>query len=335
MTLYWADETFDSSLFAGSSCAFGVFDGLHMGHRFLLDRAIETKRADVCELETMRSKDRGEKAARSSARGSETTRQERRSIALTFDIDPDEVFHPDRLKKLMRNADRLQALERSGVDDVVVLPFTEGLYTKSPEEFLATTFPMGAPAHLHVGEDFRFGARAAGTVETLEEWAAEAGCEVHAHNLVNADGEPVTATRIRLLLLDCKIAEANRLLGHPYALREKVHRGRGDGADFGFATANLQVKPHDRVLGEGVYAAYATAAGMRYKAAVSVGVSPTFEANSTANMEVHILDFEGDLHGCDIVVEFVEFLRPMMKFDSTDELIAAVMGNIAWVRDNL
>ena len=305
MTLYIADESFDPNAFAGSSCAFGVFDGLHIGHRFLIERAIEAR-----ELAG-------------------------RSIAITFDIDPDEVFHPNRLKKLMRNVDRIEALAASGIDDVVVLPFVQPLYSKSPEEFLASMFSAGVPSCLHVGEDFRFGARAAGTVEDLQAWGGRVGCRIHAHHLVSDDGRPITATRIRMLLLDCKISEANRLLGHPYSLRETVRRGRGEGADLGFATANLQVKPHDCVLGEGVYAAYATIGDNRFKAAVSVGVSPTFESESTANMEVHVLDFEGDLHGCDIVVEFVEFLRPMIKFNSTEELIATVSANIQWVRDNL
>ena len=305
MALFIVDDAFDRSLLAGASCAFGVFDGLHTGHRFLIDQAIATKQPGG------------------------------RALVMTFDIDPDEVFHPDRLKKLMRNADRLAALDASGADDVVVIPFDERFYTKSPEEFLNTAFPAGVPAHLHVGEDFRFGARAAGTVETLREWGSRVGCEIHAHELVSADGQPITATRIRMLLLECNLDEANRLLGHPYALRETVHRGRGDGADFGFATANLQVKPHDRVLGEGVYAAYATIGDTRYKAAASVGVSPTFEATSTANMEVHVLDFEGDLVDKDITVEFIKYLRPMIKFDTTEELIATVMANIQWVRDNL
>lgn len=305
MTLYIVDNAFDQEFFAGSSCAFGVFDGLHAGHQYLIDQAIDTKAPGA------------------------------RSIAITFDIDPDEVFHPNRLKKLMRNADRLAALEASGVDDVAVLLFTEELFSKQPREFLDSTFSKGAPAHLHVGEDFRFGARAAGTVETLQEWGRDAGCQIHPHHLVSADGAPITATRIRLLLLDCKLDEATQLLGHPYTLRETVHPGRGEGADFGFATANLQVKPHDRVLGEGVYAAYATVDGIRHKAAVSVGVSPTFEATSTADVEVHILDFKGDLVGRDVTIEFVKFLRPMIKFDSTEELISTVMGNIQWVRDNL
>lgn len=305
MAVYIADETFDSGVFAGASCALGVFDGLHVGHRFLIGQASETKPADA------------------------------RSIVITFDIDPDEVFHPERLKKLMRNADRIDALALSGVDDVVVLPFTPELFSRTPHEFLATAFSAGAPAHLHVGEGFRFGAKAAGTVADLREWGARVGCEIHAHRLVSADGAPITATRIRTLLLDCQLDEANRLLGHPYALRESVQRGRGEGTGFGFATANLQVKPHDRVLGEGVYGAYATVDGMRLKAAASVGVSPTFEAASTANMEVHVLDFEGDLVGRPITVEFVKYLRPMRKFDSTEELIATVTADIQWVRDNL
>lgn len=305
MALYIADSSFDKGMFAGASCAFGVFDGLHAGHRYLLDCAIGTKSAGC------------------------------RAVAITFDIDPDEVFHPDRLKKLSSNDERIEALGESGVDDVVVLPFVPELYTLCPEDFLAAMFFGGAPAHMHVGEDFRFGAKAAGDVSTLKEWGGRVGCRIHAHQLVSADGKPITSTRIRLLLLDCDIAEANRLLGHPYRLRETVHRGRGDGAGFGFATANLQVPPFDRVLGEGVYAAYAVVDGVRYKAAVSVGVSPTFEATSTANVEVHILDYEGDLVERPVTVEFVEHLRAMRKFSSTEELIATISADIQRVRDNL
>ena len=306
MALYRADDTFDWSLFNGSSCAFGVFDGLHTGHQYLIGCAVQTN--DVPDAH---------------------------SIVITFDIDPDEVFHPNRLKKLSRNADRIDALVHAGADDVVVLPFTPAFFGQPPEDFLANTFPQGAPAHLHIGEDFKFGAKAAGNVQTLRAWGERVGCQIHAHHLVSADGVPITATRIRKLLLDCKIKEANRLLGRPYSIRETVHKGRGDGTDFGFATANLQIIEHDRVLGEGVYAAYATIDGTRFKAAVSVGVSPTFEETSTANMEVHILDFSGDLVNKPITVEFIEFLRPMIKFDSTEELIATVMGNIQWVRENL
>lgn len=300
------DDSFDRSLLAGSSCAFGVFDGVHRGHRFLLNAACET------------------------ARESGGT-----SIALTFDIDPDERFHADRLKKLLSNADRIEMLSRTGVDAVVILPFTPEFSAESPEEFLDKTFGGCTPAYLHVGSDFRFGKRAAGNVEVMKRWAEAAGTVVCAHDLVSADGAPVTATRIRALLGEGKVREAADLLTYPYTLHDRVRAGRGEGADMGFRTANLVVEPMRRTLAEGVYGGYAIVEGKKYRAAVSVGVSPTFKDETDAYSEVHILDFDDDIYDQDIYVQFVEWLRPMIQFDSVDELISTVMGNIQWVRDNL
>lgn len=304
--IYKLDEALGAGVLTNASCTFGVFDGFHVGHQYLVQQAIATNDAP-----------------------------DARSVAITFDIDPDEVFHPDRLRKLVRNADRISMLAESGIDAVVVIPFTPAFYSLSPDAFLESTFAHNVPAHLHVGEDFRFGARAAGTVADLERWGRACGCRTHAHHLVSADGQPITATRIRRLLQECQIAEANRLLGHPFFMHEVVHAGRGEGSDMGFRTANLIVAEHDMTLGEGVYAAYATVGAYTSKAAVSVGISPTFEDRTVANVEVHILDFEGDLVGKAIKVEFVEFLRPMIKFEDVDELIATVKANIEWVRTNL
>lgn len=300
------DETFDHAFFSGSSCAFGVFDGVHCGHRYLLSCAQETAQENGGA-----------------------------SIALTFDIDPDEVFHPERLKKLMTNEERMRMLAESGVDAVVVLPFTQRFSASSPEEFLANTFNGHAPAYLHVGFDFRFGAKAVGTVRELSSWSDGVGTEVCAHDLASADGAPITATRIRLLLADNDIVEANKLLGRPYYVVGTVEPGRGEGKEFGFRTANLKVPSQLQALGAGVYAAYAQVGDRRYKTAVSVGVSPVFAERTDATCEAHLLDFEGDLYGRPIKLEFLHFLRPMIKFESIDELIATVNGNIAWVRDNL
>ena len=304
--IYRVDESFNHGFFSGTSCAFGVFDGVHRGHRFLIDCARET-----------------------AAEGGGA------SVALTFDIDPDEVFHPARLKKLMTNEERLAMLAQSGVDAVCVLPFTPEFAASSPEEFLVRTFDGTVPAFLHVGFDFKFGARAAGTVSDLDSWGAEGGTQVRAHGLKSEEGAPITATRIRLLLADGDVEEANRLLGRPYFMTGTVEPGRGEGADLGFRTANLKVADQLRPLGDGVYAAYAVVDGARYKAAVNVGVAATFADRATATCEVHLLDFEGDLYGKPVKVEFLHWLRPMKKFDHVDELIATVMGNIAWVRENL
>lgn len=183
MTRSIADKQFDPAIFEGASCAFGVFDGLHKGHRFLIDQAIATA-------------DQG------------------KSLVLTFDIDPDEVFHPQRLHKLMTNEERLCALEESGVQSVVVLPFIPSLYTLAAPDFLASTFGGHAPAHLHVGDDFRFGAKAAGTVDDLIAWGDVVGTTIHSHELVSTDGIPITATRIRELLESGNQSEARKLLGH-------------------------------------------------------------------------------------------------------------------------
>lgn len=304
--LYKVDESFDHSLFKHSSCAFGVFDGVHLGHQYLLSCAKKTAQYN------------GGK-----------------SIALTFDIDPDEIFHPDRLRKLMSNERRLEALLNSGVDAVVALPFTKSFSSLSPEEFLRETFNGYAPSNLHVGLDFHFGAKAAGSVADLAEWGAAVGTHIDAHNLQSADGAPITATRIRLLLMEHDLDEAQRLLGRRFSMVERVRPGRGEGADMGFSTANLFIEPNRRVLAEGVYSAYATVEGKRYRAAVSMGVSPVFADKTDATCEVHILDFDQNIYGEYIEVEFVEYLRPMIKFDSTEELIKTVMGNIDYCRNNL
>lgn len=177
--------------------------------------------------------------------------------------------------------------------------------------------------------------RAAGDVDDLNTWSQRTGTAIHAHHLVSADGRPITATRIRLLLHDGEIVEANRLLGYPYTMHETVLEGRGDGREFGFRTANLQQSELQRVLAEGVYAGYALVDGARYRAAIAVGVSPVFQAESTATCEVHILDFDGNLYGQDIRVEVYHWLRPMIDFPTTEELIATVKDNIAWVRKNM
>lgn len=304
--IFKTDEAYDSAFLAGASVAFGVFDGVHEGHRFIIGEAVNTAR--------------GENA---------------RSAVITFDIDPDELFAPDRLKKLMTNEARIAKLAELDVDAVVVLPFSREFAAQAPEDFLEVCFGGGVPSHIHIGSDFHFGRRAAGNVESLRAWGAERGMAVHGHELLAEGGRPVSATRVRGLLAEGKVAEANELLGRPYALSGTVRPGRGEGADFGFATANLEVEPIMLAIGEGVYAAYAVVDGERYKAAVNVGVPATFADASTANIEVHILDFARDIYGRPIAVEFVEWLRPMRAFDSTDELIATVMGNIAWVRENL
>ncbi|MBR3258576.1 MAG: riboflavin biosynthesis protein RibF [Eggerthellaceae bacterium] len=288
--------------FAGTSCVFGVFDGFHVGHQLMVAEALATK-------------PEGERA-----------------IAITFDIDPDEVFAPNRLKKILTNEDRLAALAASGVDAVAVLPFSREFAALSPEAFLEAVFGEGAPAFVHVGVDFAFGRFGSGHVDDMRAWGEPRGMTVVGHELFRMDDGPITATRIRGLLAEGRVGEANRLLGRPYALSGNVVHGRGSGAVFGIPTANLDVRQTHICVGDGVYGCRAEVDGAPYNAAVCIGIPPTFEDEAKQQVEVHLIDFDGDLYGRDLRIEFLQFIRPNRVFSGIDELVATLRDNIATIR---
>ena len=290
--------------FAGSSCVFGVFDGFHVGHQLMVGEALATRPEGG------------------------------RVIAITMDIDPDEVFARGRLKKLLTNEERLEMLAASGVDAVAVLPFSPELAAMSPVDFLEAIFGEGAPAYMHVGVDFGFGRFGAGGVEDLRAWGEPRGMTVVGHELFRLDGCPITATRIRGLLADGRVDAAARLLGRPYHITGTVVHGRGSGAAFGIPTANLDVPPALLCTGEGVYGCRTVIDGRACNAAVCIGIPPTFEGRAKQQVEAHILDFDGDVYGRAITLEFVQFIRPNRVFASLDELIATLRDNIATIRDS-
>ncbi|MGN0959415.1 MAG: hypothetical protein ACI4OC_01570 [Coriobacteriales bacterium] len=164
-------EQSDRSFFSGCSCAFGVFDGVHLGHRYLIGCARESALADG-----------------------------RPSVVLTFSIDPDELFAADRLMKLMSNEERVAALAQTGADYVAVLPFDQQFAALEPAAFLDWTFDDCVPHHVHVGEGFRFGRRALGTPQDLRAWGRDTGLQVNEHQLLTVDGRVVSSTLIRELI---------------------------------------------------------------------------------------------------------------------------------------
>lgn len=182
--VYLKDE-WPRDLFEEASCAFGVFDGVHRGHRFLIAHAI----------------------TEAQLRGGG-------SLVLTFSADPDEIVGSKEFFKLMSNRKRIAALAETGVDAVAVIPFDEEFSRMPPEDFLYWAFGEKAPYSLHVGSDFRFGARAAGTVETLKQWGIAYGVAVCGHPLLRDGDSVISATRIRLLLREGKREEAEALAGH-------------------------------------------------------------------------------------------------------------------------
>ena len=291
-------------------CAIGVFDGVHLGHRALLDALVDD------------AVNRGGVA-----------------IVVTFDCDPDELFCPAKVHKLLSNEERIKALE-TAVGDVLVLSFTKELASWDYGEFLDYLRKrLPDLSAIHVGDNFRCGARALGGISEITAWGNKHDITVNAHSLLIDEGAPVSASRIRSLLAKGDVEGAAALLGYRFALTGRVTQGAGRGAGLGFATANIEIDGSLAIMGPFVYAAYAVLDDVRYKAAVSIGEPPTFSPESCVfnpfYFEAHILDFERDLYGQELRLEFVKSLRPMQRFESREELVATVMGNINWVRENL
>jgi riboflavin kinase/FMN adenylyltransferase len=291
--------------------AIGVFDGLHLGHRAILDAAL----------------------ARARTGGS-------RGVVMSFDPHPDVVlakggFHsPPPLTPLGERRERLAAL---GVELFDVLPFTRELAALSPEEFVDKALvARHRLVWLVVGENFALGKGRAGNVTRLAAIGATRGFEVVPVPLVAADGGPVSSTRIRELLAAGRVAEAARLLGRRYGLIGTVVRGDAIGRTLGYPTANLRLHEEKVVPGDGIYAVWARIGGEREwrAAAMSVGVRPTF-GGQVRTLEVHLIGWQGELVGETLEVEFAEWLRPERRFETREALIAAMDGDVQETRRRL
>lgn len=289
------------------SCAvaIGAFDGCHIGHRELVRRTVADARA----------------------RGIA-------SVAVTFDPDPDEVVSRAPALKLMTVADRLRALALTGVDFVVVVPFTRELAALDHDAFFTRVLAAALDVRaVHVGSDFRLGARGASTVAIMRAWGAERGIDVVGHDLVHADGSVVSATRIRSLVAAGDVSAARVELGRRPLVRGTVVHGRGQGTGMGFPTANILVPEGLQLPAEGVYAGFAVLGCEAWPAAINVGVPPMFaKSAASARLEANLLGFDGDLYGRELAVVFDRRLRAPESFASVEELVATVNNDIASTR---
>jgi len=287
--------------------AVGAFDGLHIGHRALFERARDRAQGNAC-------------------------------IAVSFEPHPDVVlareFRP--MAPLTPLPEKRARLARMGVD-LHVLAFTRELAALEPEAFVTQYLVAPfAPRWLVVREDFALGRGRAGTVARLRELGAVHGFEVEAVPLERRDGEPVTSTRIRELLAEGRVAEAARLLGRSYGFTALVVGGDRKGRALGFPTANLRLHDEQQVPAHGIYAVWARIAGEATwrMGAMSVGVRPTF-GGGLRTLEVFLLDFEGDLYGRDLTVEFAAWLRPEQAFPGPEELVRAMRADVDAARAHL
>lgn len=291
------------------TCCIGAFDGLHRGHQALVAATVADARA------------RGGQA-----------------VAVTFDPDPSDLLSPGHAQPhLLSCADRARALRACGADRVVTLPFTEDLAHTPQEDFLDRWLLAGLNvASIHVGANFRYGDRGAGDVASLGQEAMACGIAVEAHPLEQAGGQPVSATRVRSLLAQGQVGEAEALLGRSHFVRGRVEHGRGEGTGMGFPTANVRVPASSCLPGEGVYAGWLVDGGTAWPAAINVGAPRTFADRPDDHfLEASLVGFAGDLYGHEVTVTFWRWLRAARRFDSLEELERVVLANVDWVRTNL
>ncbi len=304
---YVFDPSFDP---ACDPCvvALGAFDGVHLGHRALIDEAIS-----VAHERSLHA------------------------VAVTFDPDPSDVLFPDSAEpKLLSCADRVRALSLEGLAAVVSIPFDREL-ASTPYDVFVRDILLGAldMRALRAGSDFRVGARGEGTMELLSELGAELGFDACGVELARHDGGVVSATRIRTLLEVGETLEAASLLGRHHFVRGEVVRGRGEGTGLGFPTANISCERGACLPARGVYAGYVRIDDAAWPAAINVGSSPTLDEERQDFLEASLLGFSGDLYGRSASVVFCEMLRRERVFASREDLIETVLGNVEWVRENL
>jgi riboflavin kinase/FMN adenylyltransferase len=273
----------------------GVFDGVHRGHRAVVAEVLR------------RARERGASA-----------------VVVTFDPHPLTVVRPEHVPRSLAPIElRLELLDALGVDGSLVLPFTPEVSRWSPEEFVDRIL-VGAlhAVEVVVGEDFRFGHRAAGDVTRLVELGAARGFTVDGVDLAGDDTARWSSTRVRDLLDQGDVEAAAEVLARPYLVRGPVVRGDQRGREIGYPTANLALDPVTAVPADGVYAGWLVRAdGTRLPAAISVGTNPTFDGTQR-RVEAYVLDRDDlELYGETVSVEFTHRLRGQVRFDSVPALV--------------
>jgi riboflavin kinase/FMN adenylyltransferase len=272
----------------------GVFDGVHKGHQSLLTHA--TSIADGREI-----------------------------IALTFDPHPTAIFAPDRAPMMLTTlSDRVELLKIHGADRVAVLKFTPDFAAMSPEDFVKNVLVNQLQAStVIVGKNFTYGHKAAGNVDSLLECGAIHGFTVFAQDLNVGEGGVISSSRIRALLSEGKVEDARLLLGRPHRLDGVVIHGEKRGRAIGYPTANLGNIDGQTIPADGVYAGWLTVGINYWPAAISIGTNPTFEGERGRSVEAYALDQEGlELYDKNASIEFGWFLRPTLKFDGLEPLLA-------------
>ena len=290
--------------------AIGTFDGVHVGHRAVIGQAVAL-------------------AAERSLLGS----------VVTFDRHPLAVVDPSHAPRLLTPlTEKIRLIEELGPEELVLLPFDEGLAALTPAGFCDQVLAEALQARVVVvGENFNFGAGGAGDAAQLRTCGAAHGFETVALSLVTEHGKTISSTRIRRLLNHGELEEVREILGRPPSAAGLVVVGDRRGRTLGVPTANIDVEAGTIFPGRGVYAARVLVAGVWYRAAVNIGHNPTFRSKTVetthVTIEAFLLGFSGDIYQRPIRVDFLHKIRDEQRFDAVEELVAQMRRDIAATAD--
>lgn len=292
----------------GAAVSVGVFDGVHLGHRQMLQALFDDAGA-MADIPIG---------------------------AVTFDRHPLVTIAPDRVPQLLTTPDeRLALFEAADLDFAAVLTFDATMRSLPPDGFVETVLANGLGARLVVvGDGFRFGLNASGDVDELRRLGDHFGFAVRSVELLETGSGAISSTLIRRALSEGDVDGAADLLGRPFARTGRVIAGDHRGTEIGFPTANLGIRPGLLVPGRGVYAAVAVFDQQRIPAVVNIGIRPTFDGVREV-VEAHLLDFEADLYGRDLTLEFVERLRGEVRFESVAALVDQIGRDVESARARL
>ena len=277
----------------------GVFDGVHLGHKYLISRVV-----------------------------SEARQHGLLSGVVTFRQHPLEILSPETILPYLTDVDtKISLLKNEGVDEVVPLTVTSELIGLSAKQFVGLLKKHLRLNGLIIGPDFVLGRNREGDADTLRRLGEEIGFSVTAISPLEVNGEVASSTLIRAALAEGDMKRVSNLTGRPFSLRGQVTTGEGRGATLGFPTTNLAVSEKQAIPADGVYATLTHIDCQVYKSVTNIGQRPTFDG-SGRTIETHIVNFQGDLYQQSITVDFIERLRGEKKFDSVEDLKKQITQDI-------
>ena len=297
-------DTLDFRIEEPSVITLGKFDGLHTGHRYLMEAM-------------QKGKSHGLKC-----------------VIFTFDIPP-KAIHKDKYSVLSTNEEKAHIFAEAGVDYLIECPFTDDFRQLSPYDFLQILKEKINVKMIVAGTDFHFGYQRSGSYRELQQYAADLGYEAVIVTKKQYKGKDISSTRIRACIAEGDMEEANYLLGYSYFLTGTVLHGNEIGRTIGIPTANQRPEEFKLLPPKGVYAVEVLAEGMVYDGISNIGCKPTIEGVNPMGVETFLFDYSGNLYGKDIKVSFLKFIRPERKFASLAELKTQIDRDIMICKEYL